>query len=82
MHSEVSLVTLGQCPAFVIFLCFLSAGGCSAGAHAYDCCNGMWGETDDEKNWNSLPAVLMPAIPVFTPAVLQNILRVPRLEFC
>jgi len=38
-------------PAFVIFLCFLSACGSQWAADSYDGLNGMWGETDDEKNW-------------------------------
>jgi hypothetical protein len=54
----------------------------------------MWGETDDEKNWNFLPTMLQPAItvltppfalmftPVLAPAVSQNIPKDPKPVFC
>src|ERR1017187_9637121 len=61
---------------------FSFASGCSAVKHDYDCSNGMWGEMDDEKNCNSLPAMSMSAILMFTPAVSRNIPREHRLAFC
>ena len=58
--------------------------------HDYDCCNGMWGETDDEKKWNFIPALSMSAILIFTPiftailalAISQNIPKDLKPAFC
>src|SRR5438477_12911285 len=79
---RVYSVTLGQCPTFVIFLCFLDATGCCAVAHGYDCSNGMWGEMDDEKNWNLITTALMLAILRFIPVVLKNIPKDHKPAFC
>jgi hypothetical protein len=54
-------------PSFVIFLCFLLARRCDRREARYDYINGMWGETDDEKNWKIVPALFKPEILTLIP---------------
>ncbi len=56
--------------------------------HDYDCSNGMWGEMDDEKKWNFIPALSISAILVFNPkfiplfAISKNIPRDLKPAYC
>jgi hypothetical protein len=53
-------------------LCFLRASRCDRREAGYDCFNGMWGETDDEKNWKIVSALLKPAILTVFPELSNN----------
>jgi len=56
--------------------------GFIASARDYDYINGMWGETDDEKNWRFRPAVLQLALIKTVPAIPLDIPRERKLASC
>ena len=48
----------------------------------YDYSNGMWGETDDEKNWRLIPAVLKSDLIKVIPPAPQGIPRERKPASC